>query len=90
MTMTVSTDVAVVTNLSPNHLDIHKDMEEYIDAKKNIFKYQSKVILLVLNKDNALTYELRKEAKGKVKYFSVREKLDDGAYFENDKLFINE
>ena len=88
MTMTVSTDVAVVTNLSPNHLDIHKDMEEYIDAKKNIFKYQSEGDLLVLNKDNALTYELRKEAKGKVKYFSVKEKLEDGAYFQNDKLFI--
>jgi len=88
MTMTVSTDVAVVTNLSPNHLDIHKDMEEYIDAKRNIFKYQSKADLLVLNKDNTLTYELRKEAKGKVKYFSLKEKLEDGAYFQNDTLFI--
>ena len=88
MTMTVSTDVAAVTNLSPNHLDIHKDMEEYIDAKKNIFKYQSDSDLIVLNKDNALTYELRKEAKGKVKFFSVREKLEDGAYFENGKLYI--
>ncbi len=88
MTMTVSTDVAIVTNLSPNHLDIHKDIEEYIDAKKNIFKYQSEGDLLILNKDNALTYELRKEAKGKVKYFSINEKLEDGAYFQNDTLFI--
>ncbi|MBU3129204.1 UDP-N-acetylmuramoyl-L-alanine--D-glutamate ligase [Clostridium tagluense] len=88
MTMTVSTDVAVVTNLSPNHLDIHKDMEEYIDAKRNIFKYQNKEGILILNKDNTLTYELRKEAKGKVKCFSLKEKLKDGAYFENDKLFI--
>ncbi|MBZ9689514.1 UDP-N-acetylmuramoyl-L-alanine--D-glutamate ligase [Clostridium estertheticum] len=88
MTMTVSTDVAVVTNLSPNHLDIHKDIEEYIDAKRNIFKYQSKSGLLILNKDNALTYELTKEAEGKVKYFSLKEKLKDGAYFHNDNLFI--
>jgi UDP-N-acetylmuramoylalanine--D-glutamate ligase len=88
MTMTVSTNVAVVTNLSPNHLDIHKDMEEYIDAKKNIFKYQSQDNLIVLNKGNELTYELRGEAKGKVKYFSVSEKLENGAYFQNDKLFI--
>lgn len=88
MTMTVSTDVAVVTNLSPNHLDIHKDMQEYIDAKRNIFKYQSKAGLLILNKDNTLTYELRKEAKGKVKYFSLNELLIDGAYFQNDTLFI--
>ena len=88
MTMTVSTDVAVVTNLSPNHLDIHKNLEEYIDAKRNIFKYQSKADLLILNMDNALTYELRKEAMGKVKYFSLKEKLNDGAYFQNNELFI--
>ena len=90
MTMTVSTDVAVVTNLSPNHLDIHKDMEEYIDAKKNIFKYQKPDDLIVLNKGNALTYELRKEANGNIKYFSVRENLKDGAYFEDGKLFIKD
>lgn len=88
MTMNVSTDVAVVTNLTPNHLDIHKGMEEYIDAKKNIFKHQSHSGLIVLNKDDELTYSLRNEAKGKVKFFSIREKLEDGAYFENNKLFI--
>ncbi|MGH4118262.1 UDP-N-acetylmuramoyl-L-alanine--D-glutamate ligase [Clostridium sp.] len=88
MTMTVSTDVAVVTNLSPNHLDIHKDIEEYIDAKKNIFRYQKNNDVIILNKDNPLTYELRKEASAKVKYFSILEKVEDGAYFENDELFI--
>jgi UDP-N-acetylmuramoylalanine--D-glutamate ligase len=88
MTMTVSTDVAVITNLSPNHLDIHKDMTEYIEAKKNIFKYQKKSDAIVLNRDNELTYELRKEAVGKIKYFSISEKIENGAYFQNDKLFI--
>ena len=88
MTMSVSTDVAVITNLSPNHLDIHKDMEEYIDAKKNIFKYQRQGSILVLNKDDSLSYELRKEYMGKVKCFSIKEKIEDGAYFENDKLYI--
>ncbi|MBX4266399.1 UDP-N-acetylmuramoyl-L-alanine--D-glutamate ligase [Clostridium estertheticum] len=88
MTMNVSADVAVVTNLSPNHLDIHKDIEEYIDAKKNIFKYQSNQDLLILNKDNDLTYELRKEAMGRVKYFSIIDKVEDGAYFQDNKLFV--
>ncbi|MCB2361883.1 UDP-N-acetylmuramoyl-L-alanine--D-glutamate ligase [Clostridium estertheticum] len=88
MTMNVSTDVAVVTNLSPNHLDIHKNIEEYIDAKKNIFKYQSEQDLIILNKDNDLTYELRKEAVGRVKYFSIIDKVEDGAYFQDNKLFI--
>ncbi len=46
---------AVVTNLAPNHLDIHKDMAEYVDAKKNIFRFQGREDLLVVNQDNAIT-----------------------------------
>ncbi len=55
MDMTRSPHRAVVTNLAPNHLDIHKDMEEYVQAKKNIFKFQKKTDLLVLNHDNTIT-----------------------------------
>ena len=55
MDMTRSPARAVVTNLAPNHLDVHKDMEEYVDAKKNIFRFQKNMDLLVLNHDNAIT-----------------------------------
>ncbi len=55
MDMTRSPHRAVVTNLAPNHLDVHKDMQEYVDAKKNIFTHQSAGDLLVLNADNAIT-----------------------------------
>ena len=55
MDMTRSPARAVVTNLAPNHLDVHKDMEEYVQAKKNIFRYQGKEDLLILNADNAIT-----------------------------------
>jgi UDP-N-acetylmuramoylalanine--D-glutamate ligase len=55
MDMTHSPERAVVTNLAPNHLDVHKDMDEYVEAKKNIFKFQSSADLLVLNADNAIT-----------------------------------
>ena len=55
MDMTRSPHIAVVTNLAPNHLDIHRDMEEYVDAKKNIFRYQGPGDKLVLNADNAIT-----------------------------------
>ena len=55
MDMTRSPERAVVTNLAPNHLDIHKDMEEYVDAKKNIFRFQKEHDLLVVNHDNAIT-----------------------------------
>ena len=55
MDMERSPERAVVTNLAPNHLDVHKDMEEYVEAKKNIFKFQTGTDLLVLNADNAIT-----------------------------------
>ncbi len=56
MDMTHSPHIAVVTNLAPNHLDIHKDMEEYVEAKKNIFTFQSNEDILILNADNAITH----------------------------------
>jgi UDP-N-acetylmuramoylalanine--D-glutamate ligase len=55
MDMERSSERAVVTNLAPNHLDVHKDMDEYVEAKKNIYKFQSAADLLVLNADNAIT-----------------------------------
>ena len=53
--MTKSPKIAVITNFSPNHLDVHKSMEEYIDAKKNIFNFQCKEDKLILNFDNDIT-----------------------------------
>lgn len=88
MTMDVHIDCALITNITPNHLDIHKDMEEYIDAKKNVFKFQDKSDLLVLNRDNDITNSLVKEAKGRVLQFSIKEKIEDGAYFQDNKLFV--
>ena len=55
MDMKRSPQRAVVTNLAPNHLDVHKDMEEYVQAKKNIFRFQRPGDLLVLNGDNEIT-----------------------------------
>ena len=78
MEMKVSPDIAVITNISPNHLNIHKSYEEYIDAKKNIFKYQDENGLLVLNYDNDITKSCAQEACGEIRYFSSKEKLDNG------------
>lgn len=83
MTMNTSPDIAVVTNISPNHLDIHKSYEEYIQAKANIFKYQDENNLLVLNHDNETTKEFSKVASSKVIYFSSKEKLDNGLILDN-------
>lgn len=78
MGMKVSPHIGVITNITPNHLNIHKDYQEYIDAKKNIFKYQKENDIIVLNYDNAITRECAKEALGKVVYFSGKNKLEDG------------
>lgn len=90
MTMNVHIDCALITNITPNHLDIHKDMEEYTEAKKNIFKFQEEMDLLVLNRDNDITNSSANEAKGKVMQFSIKEKIQNGAYFECNKLFLKE
>ena len=70
MDMTRSPSRALVTNLAPNHLDVHKDMEEYVDAKKNIFRFQDETGLLVLNADNEITSAFR--GNGKTVFFSRR------------------
>lgn len=88
MTMDVSPDIAVVTNLSPNHMDIHKSMEEYIDAKKNIFRHQNENSLLVLNLDNDITRNMENEAAGSVKFFSRLKKVESGAYLKGKELVI--
>lgn len=78
MEMDVSPDVSVITNITPNHLNIHKDLEEYINSKKNIFRYQDEKGILILNYDNEETKKCANEANGKVIYFSSKNKLEDG------------
>lgn len=84
MNMTVSPDIAVITNITPNHLNLHSSYEEYIEAKKNIFRSQDENGILVLNYDNEITRECKQDANGKVAYFSSKEKLDNGIIVDND------
>ena len=84
MNMHVSPDIAVITNITPNHLNIHKDYQEYIDEKKCIFKNQNENGILILNYDNDITRKCSKEAKGKVIFFSSKEKLDNGFIVDED------
>lgn len=90
MTMNTPIDVAVVTNLAPNHLDMHKDMEEYINAKKNIFLYQDKSGVLILNRENDITHSFVNEAKGEVREFSSKRNIDKGAYFKDNILYVDD
>ncbi len=84
ISMRKSPDVAVVTNLAPNHLDVHKDMEEYIDAKKNIILHQNAFSRTVLNRDNEITNDFKKYVRGQSLSFSMTEPLKNGAWLEND------
>ena len=59
MDMTHSPSVAVITNIAPNHLDVHKDMEEYVEAKKAIYRFQQETGRLIVNADNEITASLR-------------------------------
>ena len=85
MGMDISPDISVVTNIYPDHLNIHKSYEEYQEAKKNIFKYQNQEGIVVLNKDNSITNSFKKEANGKVILFSSNEKLNQGYYYDREK-----
>ena len=89
MTMNLGVDVAVVTNLAPNHLDMHKDMKEYIDSKKNIFLYQNCNDILILNRENDITYKFKDEAKAKVREFSSKRVVSNGAYLKDNNLYLD-
>ena len=86
MTMKVSPQVAVITNVTPNHLDIHKSYDEYKGAKANIFKNQTENDLLVLNYDNDITRNFAKDVIGSVIYFSSKEKLENGIIVDGETI----
>lgn len=85
MNMKVSPEIAVITNISPNHLDIHKSYDEYIEAKKNIFKYQSENGLVVLNYDNDITRKIGEEVHSNLVYFS-KQKIDNGYILDGNVI----
>nr|WP_325213212.1 UDP-N-acetylmuramoyl-L-alanine--D-glutamate ligase [uncultured Oscillibacter sp.] len=80
MTMTHSPHIAVVTNLSPNHLDVHRDYAEYIAAKENIFTHQIEEDIAVFNADNEVTRSFMGRERGRLRAFSRREAVEQGAY----------
>lgn len=89
MTMTSSAEVAVVTNLAPNHLDVHKSMEEYIAAKENVYLHQSPSGKLVVNMDNAITHSFVGKAKGRVEEFSRFGIPENGVHLQDGTIYRN-
>lgn len=80
ISMRKSPDVAVITNISPNHLDIHKDMQEYTSAKNNILMHQTAFGRAVLNEDNEASAMFRPSVRGDLYTFSRKKEDIKGAY----------
>ncbi len=89
MEMSVSPNIAIITNISPDHLDVHGSYAEYINAKKFIFKNQSKDDILVLNEDDEIVKNFAKEAKAQIRYFG-KEKQTDNYYLKEKQIYYNE
>lgn len=88
ISMHVSPDIAVVTNLAPNHLDHHKDMQEYVDAKRNILLHQNAFSKSVLNYNNDYTLKMRNDVNGTPYFFSRTQEVPVGAYLlDGDIMF---
>ena len=90
MTMSQSPDVAVVTNVTPNHLDVHKSMSEYIAAKENIFTHQTPQGAAVFNQDNDITRGFAAQAAGRSICFSRREELPHGVYLKEEAIWFRD
>ena len=85
-----SPQTAVITNLAPNHLDIHKDMEEYITAKENIYLHQHPGDRLILNMDNEITHSFVGKAVGSVREFSRRGEPERGVFLKDGVIWRKE
>lgn len=84
ISMRKSPDVAVITNVASNHLDVHKDMQEYIDAKRNIYLHQGGISRTVINADNEITASFLPEIRGEAMQFSRRITPALGCYLAED------
>ena len=83
-----SPHIAVLTNLAPNHLDVHKDMAEYIAAKENIYLHQREDDIAIFNEDNDITRELSNRGIARTRRFSRREEVADGAFLRGDEIVL--
>ena len=90
ISMRTSPDIAVVTNVSPNHLDIHKDMQEYVDSKKNVLLHQGAFSKTVLNLDNEISNSFSDEVRGILAKFSRQSKVNNGAFLRDNKIIYSD
>ena len=90
MDMDRSPHIAVLTNIAPNHLDVHRSYEEYIQAKANLFRHQGSGDRAVFNLDNEVTESLSHEATAKRIYFTRKQEPEQGAFLREDVIWMRE
>jgi UDP-N-acetylmuramoylalanine--D-glutamate ligase len=83
-----SPHIALLLNLSPNHLDRHGSMERYVAAKRQIFAYQSPADVAILNADDARVAPLAATLPSQVRFFSLGGPVAHGAYLDGERLLI--
>ncbi|MCL2068875.1 MAG: UDP-N-acetylmuramoyl-L-alanine--D-glutamate ligase, partial [Oscillospiraceae bacterium] len=87
ISMRRSPDIAVLTNITPNHLDVHGTMEEYAAAKQNIYRHQNAFGITILNADDGLTRSFADEVRGSLRLFSMKEEVS-GAWLRGDGMLM--
>ena len=80
-------DIAIILNITPDHLDRHKTVEEYVNLKGRISAFQNEEDILVLNKDDESVMKQGERCKAKKVFFSLLDKVAEGAYLKNGSIF---
>ncbi|MEA2098475.1 MAG: UDP-N-acetylmuramoyl-L-alanine--D-glutamate ligase [Patescibacteria group bacterium] len=86
----ISPQIGVITNITPNHIDDHGSFENYIEAKKNLIRYQGKGDFAVLNWDDEQSRKFIKFIKSKVLLFSRKEELEKGCFVRGNNIILRE
>lgn len=80
-------EIAVITNISPNHLDVHPDLGDYVNAKRGIFLNQDESCTLVLNAEDPHTPEFESQAKAKIRHFSHLHSVASGCFCVDELIY---
>ncbi len=84
----ISPNISVILNITPEHLDYHTNLSEYIQAKKNIVKHQTENDIVIVNDDYETPIKLIENTKSKVYKLSTQYEVEQGAFVINNKIFI--
>lgn len=85
-----SPPVAAVLNITPNHLDRHKTMRDYVSAKANILRHQSATAVAVLSADDAGSLAMKSLVRGRLRLFSDERPVADGAFVQNGRIYLRD